>query len=368
MPNLMALELGIIICPNCSSKNTKKYGIIKKKLQNTQRYLCNSCQKTFILETQSKNKTYPTRIILNTLSYYNLGHSQAQTSKIISQKHKTKVPQKTISNWLNEYKNICTFQKLRKEAKKLYPAEEIIEQHTLMHNNLPYNFQIHKAKLYLLFHTKLYNNEFGNNSKYCEPTKQYLEKIPTNKFPHHIFQPKQGEQEELNGLARSSQIKIETLNITKLQKDNFACKLASLALNLAATNKQRHEAIQNFFLINDSTTIAAEIPVYLTHDDIFYYKIRNFTIKFLEKYETPITGHIDLLQIRNGLIHILDYKPDSHLKQVQEHAVQQLTIYALALASRTKLDLASFKCAFFDENNYFEFFPLHCVYEKKIER
>jgi ATP-dependent exoDNAse (exonuclease V) beta subunit len=82
-------------------------------------------------------------------------------------------------------------------------------------------------------------------------------------------------------------------------------------------------------------------------------------------YETPITGHIDILQIRNGLIHILDYKPDAHRKEIQEQAIQQLTIYALALASRTKLDLASLKCAFFDENNYFEFFPLHAVYKKQ---
>src|SRR3989338_4122898 len=261
MPNLMALELGIIICPNCSSKNTKKYGIIKKKLQNTQRYLCNSCKKTFILETQSKNKTYPTRIILNTLSYYNLGHSQAQTSKIISQKHKTKVPQKTISNWLNEYKNICTFQKLRKEAKKLYPAEEIIETHTLMHNNLPYKFQIHKAKLYLLFHNKLYNNQFHNISRFYDPTKQYMEKIPTDSFPHHIFQPKP-DKPELSELARSSQIKFKILDFIKEEKQNQANLLANLALLTAKTNKARHEAIQNFFLINDSTTIAAEIPVY----------------------------------------------------------------------------------------------------------
>ena len=46
-------------------------------------------------------------------------------------------------------------------------------------------------------------------------------------------------------------------------------------------------------------------------------------------------------------------------------AVNQLLIYALALASRTKLDLKSFKCAWFDEEDYFEFFPLHLVYSQK---
>jgi len=127
---------------------------------------------------------------------------------------------------------------------------------------------------------------------------------------------------------------------------------------------KKHHLLKNFLLINDSTTIATEVPVYLTNDDIEYYKKRNLNLN-LENYATPITGHIDILQVRNGLMHILDYKPDAHLKQVQDQAVNQLTIYALALASRTKLDLASFKCVWFDENHYFEFFPLHEVYKRE---
>ena len=70
----------------------------------------------------------------------------------------------------------------------------------------------------------------------------------------------------------------------------------------------------------------------------------------MKNYETPITWHIDLLQIRNGIIFILDYKPDAHLKQVQEQAIQQLTIYALALSRKLNLPLYYFKTAWFDEN------------------
>jgi hypothetical protein len=66
------------------------------------------------------------------------------------------------------------------------------------------------------------------------------------------------------------------------------------------------------------------------------------------------------LQIRNGLIHLLDFKPGAE----RVNAVNQLTIYALALASRTRLAVKDFKCAWFDEKSYFEFFPLHGVYRK----
>ncbi|MEM5820528.1 MAG: PD-(D/E)XK nuclease family protein [Candidatus Aenigmatarchaeota archaeon] len=82
-----------------------------------------------------------------------------------------------------------------------------------------------------------------------------------------------------------------------------------------------------------------EISVYLLNDDIKYFKKQR--IYFFENYRTPITGHIDILQIRNGLIHILDYKPNAE----KVNAINQLTIYALALASRTKLAVKDFKCA-----------------------
>ena len=68
------------------------------------------------------------------------------------------------------------------------------------------------------------------------------------------------------------------------------------------------------------------------------------------------------MQVRNGLTHILDYKPCAD-KIVP---IEQLTIYALALASRTKLALSNFKAAWFDDNNYYEFFPLHAVYKKNL--
>ena len=134
-----------------------------------------------------------------------------------------------------------------------------------------------------------------------------------------------------------------------------------LALNLAKNNNQRHQSIQDFFLINDSTTIATELPIYLTNWDAGYYRNQKGFIFPLNSYKTPITGHIDILQIRNGLLHILDYKPDADKIQ----PIEQLTIYALALIRKLTLPLYHLKCAWFDENNYFEFFPLHAVYKRE---
>ena len=70
--------------------------------------------------------------------------------------------------------------------------------------------------------------------------------------------------------------------------------------------------------------------------------------------ERAITGHIDFVQVRNGAIHILDYKPDARTNK----PIAQLAIYALALTRLVpSLRLFDIKCAWFNEHEYCEIFP-----------
>ena len=81
---------------------------------------------------------------------------------------------------------------------------------------------------------------------------------------------------------------------------------------------------------------------------------REYSIRLLSAdAESSITGHIDFLQVRNGAVHILDYKPDARTNK----PIAQLTIYALALSRLTGIKLFDIKCAWFNENEYCEFFP-----------
>ncbi|MDO8579313.1 MAG: hypothetical protein Q7R72_00370, partial [bacterium] len=45
--------------------------------------------------------------------------------------------------------------------------------------------------------------------------------------------------------------------------------------------------------------------------------------------------------------------------------IEQLTWYAMALSRLTGLRLFEFKCAWFDDKDYYEFYPLHIV--KKLQ-
>jgi hypothetical protein len=115
-------------------------------------------------------------------------------------------------------------------------------------------------------------------------------------------------------------------------------------------------------LANDSSTVAVEIPVWLIEEETASLE-QEHNIELVPKVTPPgqsnhtprtFTGHLDFLQIRNGAVHILDYKPDARINK----PFAQLTIYALALTRRIPgLKLFDIKCAFFNENVYNEFFP-----------
>jgi hypothetical protein len=276
---------------------------------------------------------------LETVSTYNLGNSISDTQRMIRKRLHVDIPEGTIRSWIRAHKPFTAYARLRAIGRRLFDPALMIRSYLLQHQQV-YRFQLHRAKLDLLFENARH--------RHLASVKIYLETIGED-FPHGIFQTTE---------HRSSKFPT-TVAIPITRKENYATRLAALVLPAAIANKKRHETLQKFMLVNDSATIAVEIPVYLTKEDIAYYRNRGFTLDFESEF---ITGHIDFLQVRDGYLQILDYKPDARR---EKHAHVQLTIYALALARRANLPLKNFKCAWFDEKDYFEFFPLKGVYRPK---
>ena len=328
-------------CPVCACRLTIKKGVRRNRLQVLQVFRCTECLHRFT-GAAGKNKTYPLHLILETVSTFNLGYSLTETQRVMRRRYHREIPERTISSWLNEYRPLSTYSRLRLACRKLFRPETLIRSHTFHHQQV-YRFQLHQAKLNLL--TGRTALPAAHDFADIASLKKYLASIETH-FPHQLFQT--------TG-QRSSKFPIE-LEAPIARKENHATRTAALVLPTSPNNKKRHETLQRFMLINDSVTIAVEVPVFLTKDDIGYYRSRGFGLEF---DSTVITGHIDFLQIRNGHIHILDYKPEA---RNETHAHVQLTIYALALARRASLPLKLFKCGWFDERDYFEFFPLQAVF------
>lgn len=289
-------------------------------------------------------------LIIEGLNYYNLGFGLEETCKLLKQKFNANPEPSTLSNWINQYSELCRYSRLRPFAVKMYKPQDTVETTNMAHRQI-YRFRYHRAKMQLTLQ-EFKNHRFG-------PLKEYLEAV-SSETPHQYFQ---------DGLRISEiKTKFDKAQMIIRSKHNYANELAKFVLQAVKENKFRHEALQRFFIANDSVTVASEVPVYIKKEDIEHLQnqLGFKVVEDLDKFKNKdgkilMTGHIDLVQVRNGLVHILDFKPHA----AKEKPIEQLTWYALALSRLTGLRLYEFKCGWFDEHDFFEFYPLHVVYKIK---
>lgn len=361
-------------CPYCASTDFVKRGVRQKKFEVVQLYLCRLCSRTFTAQFV-KGKKFPINVVMAGLTIYNLGYNLEATCRAMNQKFGINPGASTLAGWIDEYAELCRYSRLRPYATKMCEPKDTIETVTMAHRQL-YRFRYHRPKIALTLQ-EFKNRNFGS-------LKDYLDAVSAE-TPHQYFQ-EGGRMSEIKTKFSKAQMIVHS-------KKNYANRLAEFVLQGVKDNKTRHDRLQMFMLANDSVSVATEVPVYIRKEDIEHmenqlgFVISEYHETKLERPDAEIsadirvpngtatrpaedkvgtgtprllTGHIDLLQVRNGQIHILDFKPNA----AKEKPIEQLTWYALALSRLTGLRLYEFKCAWFDEKDYFEFYPLHVV--KKI--
>ena len=322
------------------------------------------------IHTQPANVLYQKNT--RTQKHENTGTREQETLK--HENTEQKLQPSSLANWIKQYHDLCAYSRMREFGLKMYGPEDVLISATLAHRQL-YRFRYHRAKTRLII-----KEDFKNRC--LAPMMEFLELVPAE-CPHEYFS---------QGLrASEAPIFFSKSEMIVRAKENYATKVAKFVMESVGENKDRHDALQRFILANDSTTVATEVPVYIRREDLahmqsqlgfqMYKKItqksklksQNCNSKFktedlelmtIDELPKLITGHIDILQIRNGSVHILDYKP----RAAHERPLEQLTLYALALSRLTGLRVYHFKCAWFDEHDYFEFFPLHIVYKRTKSR
>ncbi|MEX2405232.1 MAG: PD-(D/E)XK nuclease family protein [Candidatus Paceibacterota bacterium] len=382
-------------CTHCGSTENIKRGTRKTKKGRVQLYRCRECERTFTPDSIT-GKHFNRIVILEALIFYQLGFSLEDTARILKAKFEVAVAPSTISEWVEEYTWLCPYSRMRPYGKKMYHPKDICETYSMAHRQI-YKFRFHKAKTRLILEEDYRHRNFDS-------ILEYLENV-TSETPHQLFQD--GER------ASRAPLKFSKKQMIVRGKRNYATKLASFVLSGVQNRNMRHEALQRFMIATDSVTVATEVPVYIRKEDLVHMKTQlgfelytrrdeedkkeiramyteqekkeekkksskkakkeenekwfNIRYRIAEIDDLPdlVTGHIDFLQIRNGSIHILDYKGEG---ADNVKPIEQLTIYALALSRLTGLRVYHFKCAWFDEKTYHEFFPLHVVYKKKKGR
>jgi transposase-like protein len=323
-------------CPHCGSTRLIRKGTRRKKLEIAQLWQCKVCRRVFTpAPSELRYKSYPLRLILDGVTLYNLGYSATDATKKLKQKHGYAVAPKTLESWMAEHKELTTYRRLRGSSPiKLTPAQTV--RPTKLYHRQVYSFAYHRPKLALL-------RADPRHQKFAALA-DFLEQVPSI-CPHDFFQES----------SRASQLGefVNRNHLIVVEKENYATRTAALVIPTVGDNRLRHETLQRFMLANDSVTVAIEIPIWLTESDIEALEIEHGIRLRPEGGAGVLTGHIDFIQVRNGSVHILDYKPDARTNK----PIAQLTLYALALTRLAGLRLFDIKCAWFNEEQYCEFFP-----------
>lgn len=200
-------------------------------------------------------------MILSALTDYDTGYSLQETAARLKKKTNRSVSPSTITTWLREYRQYCSYGRLRAVGLKRYPATQTIRSIKLYHRQV-YAYAYHRPKLELLRSGTLDDKRKGDTR--FAALADFLESVPT-RCPHDLF------RRDDDPKARASQVHPEFADVSRVvvnRKQNAATETAALIIPAVGNNKLRHETLQRFMLANDSVTVAIEIPIWLTEEDI----------------------------------------------------------------------------------------------------
>lgn len=300
----------MIKCPNCEGKNVVKRGKRKGKFRSRQLYHCTGCGRRFTDQTL-KHMIHPPQVIYHALNCYHLGYTFGESSKQVNRKFKVNTSKSTIHFWIHEFQDFCPISSMRKS---FTGYENVLFTKSFEHENLDYLFMYHKYKLDILARER-----FPGLARYITG------------FEH-------GCPDVFFEVGERCSKPMFNVQVKTRRQVNLACKMAAFAIQAAKKNLERHKLVERFMLINDTATIACEVPVW-------YWD---------KKVDAGVTGHIDMIQVRNNLVYMVDYKPNA---SKNKKAANQLYHYASALSYRTKIPLGNIRCAWFDEESYYEYAP-----------
>ncbi|MFX0046908.1 MAG: hypothetical protein ACFE8G_01955 [Candidatus Hermodarchaeota archaeon] len=212
----------------------------------------------------------------------------------------------------------------------------MLKKKIFVHQNIPYAFNWnivhHKAKLV-------------QNREEFRTLGTYFKKVYQGTIPNDLF--------NLRNLPRVSQFKIRGLKPAfmtsfsksliregKIKLHDSDSKLPRFVNDVYDSYKINeigkipgHEPILKNILIRDQNAVAIEVPIWK---------------KVEENY---ITGHIDLIQIEDGIIKVIDYKPEGNFLL----SLPQVATYGLFIKSI--FNLHKIKCISFNRKKAWEYDP-----------
>ena len=139
-----------IKCRFCLSRDVIEYGIRRNKHTCKQRYKCQKCSRTFVMNDGFLNRRFSSEIITIALDLWTRGLSLRQVTEHLKQHHGTRVSHVTIMTWLRDYGELLKrhTDKMKPDVSGEWMADELVHFFNKHHNWL-WNV-MHKQKKFLL--------------------------------------------------------------------------------------------------------------------------------------------------------------------------------------------------------------------------
>ena len=101
-------------CPHCGSRDLSRKGTRSKKFETVQLWRCRGCRRVFTPAPAAlRNKTYPLRVILDALTWYDLGYTLDDTRAKLKARYGLSVAASSITGWFAEHKELTSYRRLR---------------------------------------------------------------------------------------------------------------------------------------------------------------------------------------------------------------------------------------------------------------
>src|SRR5262245_15635550 len=178
-------------------------------------------------------------MILSALTNYNLGYTLRETSTRLKKKTNRRVSPSTITTWLEQCQQHCSYRRLRAAGLKRYSTNQTIRSIKLHHRQI-YGYAYHRPKLDFVRSGTL--DEKRADGTHLSGVADFLESIPTT-CTHDLF------RRDDDPKARASQAHPEFADVSRIivnRKQNAATEAAALIIPAVGNNRLRHETLQRF--------------------------------------------------------------------------------------------------------------------------
>ena len=219
-----------------------------------------------------------------------------------------------------------------------------LKQRNFIHQNIPYSFYLNKDHQFFKPRNQPQVLQIGSKNDDFKKLRSHFIAVLNGKIPNQYFNSKD--------LPRISQFKIKGVKYSYLrifskklirrgiiESYNNNSKLLKLTKNVFdnferfLSKKPGHNPILKNILIKDENSLAIEVPIWKEFQD------------------TCLTGHIDLIQLKNESIKVIDYKPEGNFLI----SLPQVAMYGVLIKNIFNID--DVKCVSFNKEEAWEYDP-----------